>query len=274
MLAIMITVICFSSCQETLTDATVAEIEKEINEISETTMNYFNEGDLDAAYSNFSDDFTAMLLGKITVTPEKWDQFKTNATEGYATNAPVHYKITESRVEVLATTVVNYHFTYNHGVDLGDDISYESSVGCTWTYLLEDGAWKIRNAHISNPMEKFRAGESDKVFLAFLDVKKDMKEEFERITHEVIFDKASETDQRDEFLITKTRVLHPVKDNEDGTATYLIILDPFIEGEYDFTTGSMLKKIYGEEEGQKLSDQFEETMAGPQKSYLMTQSRH
>ncbi len=65
-----------------------------------------------------------------------------------------------------------------------------------------------------------------------------------------------------------------MEDNEDGTATYLIILDPFIEGEYEFTTGSMLKKIYGEEEGQKLSDQFDETLAGPQKSYLMTQSRH
>ena len=274
MLAIMIALICFTSCQETLSDTKVAEIEKKITEISESTMNYFNERDLDAAYSNFSDDFTAMLLGKIPITPETWDQFKTNAIEGYATNAPVHYEITGSRIEVLAASVVNYHFTYNHSVNLGDEISHESSVGCTWTYLLEDGEWKIRNAHISNSMEKFRAGEGDKVFMAFLDVNKDMKEEFERTMHELIFDKASEADQRDKFLITKTRILHPVEDNEDGTATYMIMLDPFIEGEYEFTTESVLKKIYGEEEGQKLSEKLEEAIAKPQKSYLMTQSRH
>ena len=123
-------------------------------------------------------------------------------------------------------------------------------------------------------MEKFRAGDGDQVFFAFLNVQKDMKEEFERITHELIFDKASETDQRDEFLITKTRILHPVEDNEDGTATYLIILDPFIEGEYEFTTESLLKKIYGEEEGGKLEEKLDETITKQQESYLMTQSRH
>ena len=274
LMAIILALICFTSCQEILTDAKVAEIEKKITEISDYTLNCFNERDSANAYTYYSDDFTALSRGAISITPDMWDQYRADGKKSIATRAEVKYQITQSRIDILASNVANHHFTYTRKVILGEDMSFESPVACTWTYLREGEIWKIKSAHISYPKENFQAAENDQVFFAFLDVHQEMKEEFERITHELIFDKASETDQVDEFIISKTRILHPVKDNEDGTSTYLIMIDPVFGVEYEFTTKSLLTKIYGEEEGGKLSDQINKTIAGTQTSYLMTQSRH
>ena len=274
MLAMIIALFCFTSCQDTLSDAKVAEIEKKITEITDYTLDRFNERDTANCYSFYSDDFTGLSRGRLFITPDQWNKFKTDAKKSVTTRAEVNYTITGSRVDVLAVNVVNHHFTYTRKILLGDGMSYESPVACTWTYLREGEIWKIRNAHISYPKEYFQAAENDRVFFAFLNVHQDMKEEFERITHELIFDKASETDQVDEMIMGKTRILHPVKDNDDGTATYLVMIDPMYEGEYEFTTKSLLTKIYGEEEDGKLNDQLDKTLAGSQTSYLMTQSRH
>ncbi len=206
--------------------------------------------------------------------PEQLDAFIIKAKEILATREPVTYEITQSRIEVLAPTVANHHFIYNRKMVLADDMTFESPVACTWTYLLEGDVWKIRNAHISYPKEQFRAGEGQNAFFAFLDVKADMKEEFEQMMHDMIFDKAAEADHQAEFIAGKSRILHPFKENDEGTLTYLVMIDPMYEGNYNFTTGNLLRKIYGEEKGKELSDRFDATLAGPQKSYFMTQSRH
>ncbi len=266
-------IVFFVSCQETLSDTAKANIEKEIAEITDVTLSYFNERDTANAYVAYSADFTLLSTGELKIVPEEWEEYKTKGKKAVATRAPVTYKITESRIDVLSPTVVNHHFIYNRKTVLAEDMSFQNSVACTFTYVLEEDAWKIRNAHISYPPEHFRAVEGDTLFLAFLDVKAESKEEFERLSHEMLFDRISEADQQAEFISTKTRMMHPSEANEDGTYTYLILFDPMYSGEYNFTISNLYSKIYGEEKGKELDAQFAETLAGDQKSYTMIQSR-
>ena len=264
----------FVSCQETLSDTAKASIEKEIAEITGVTLSYFNERDTANVYAAYSDDFVALSTGELKIVPEGWAEYKVKGKEAVATRAPVTYKITESRIDVLSPTVVNHHFIYNKKTVLAEDMSFETPVACTWTYVLEQDTWKIRNAHISYPPEHFRAIEGDTLFLAFLDVKAESKEEFERLTHEMLFDRISEADQQAEFIATKTRIMHPSKANEDGTFTYLVMFDPTYSGKYNFTASNLYAKIYGAEKGKELDAQFGETLAGDQKSYTMIQSKN
>lgn len=270
-LTIMV-MLSFVSCQETLTDTGKAYIEKEIAGITELVFHNFNEKDTANVYLSYSDDFVALSTGELIIVPEMWEEFKAKGKKAVATRAPVTYEITESRIDVLSPTVVNHHFIYNRKIVLAEDMSFETPVACTWTYLLEKDTWKIRNAHISYPPEHFRAVEGDTLFMAFINVKPEGKEEFERLTHEMLFDKISEADQQAEFISTKVRILHPTEANDDGTYTYMAISDPMYTGNYDFTTTNLYTKIYGEEKGKELEKQFAEVMSGDQRSYTMIQS--
>ena len=139
----------FVSCQKTLSDAAKASIEKEIAEITDVTFSYFNERDTANIYAAYSDDFVALSTGKVMIVPGEWEAFKVKSKKTYATRAPATYKITESRMDVLSPTVANHHFIYNEKTVLAEDMSFETPVACTWTYVLEQDTWKIRNAHIS-----------------------------------------------------------------------------------------------------------------------------
>jgi hypothetical protein len=269
----LMAIVFFVSCQETLSDTAKASIEKEIAEITDVTFSYFNESDTANVYLSYSDDFVALSTGELIIVPEEWEEYKAQGKEALPTRAPVTLKITESRIDVLSTTVVNHHFIFNSKTVLAEDMSFETSAACTYTYVLEEDTWKIRNAHVSYPPEQFRAVEGDTLFLAFLDVKAESKEEFERLSHEMLFDRISEADQTAEFISTKTRMMHPSEANEDGTYTYLIMFDPMYSGEYNFTTSNLYSKIYGEEKGKELDDQLAETLAGAQKSYKLIQSK-
>jgi hypothetical protein len=263
----------FVSCQQTLTDTARESIEKEIAEITDLTLNSFNEKDTANIYAAFSDDLAALSSGELVIVPESWDEYKAKGKEAYATGAQVTYQITKSRIDVLSATVVNHHFILNRKTKVAEDMTFETHEACTWTYVLEENDWKVRNAHISYPPENFRAVEGDTMFLAYLDVKAESREEFEQITHEMLFDRISEADQQAGHISKLVRILHPTKANEDGTFSYLFIFDPAYSGDYNFTTTNLYAQIHGEEKGKELDEQLADMLAGDQRSYLMVQSR-
>jgi len=269
----LMAMVFFVSCQQTLTDTAKATIENEIAEITDVTFNYYNERDTANTYASYSDDLVAFSTGDLIVIPEEWEEYKAKGKEAIATRAPETLKITESRIDVLSPTVANHHFIFNRKTVLAEDMSFETTAACTYTYVLEEGAWKIRNVHVSYPRENFRAAEGDTLFLAFHDVKAESKEEYERLSHEMLFDRISEADQQAEYISTLVRMLHPTEANEDGTFTYLFIFDPIYSGNYGFNTLNLYTKIYGEEKGKELDEQFAATLAGEQRSYFMIQSK-
>jgi hypothetical protein len=260
------------SCQ-TLTESRISSIESEISEITEYTLNWFNERDTANAYSLYSDDFTALSSGEVRIVPDEWEAYKAKGKESVATRAPVSYEIRNSIINVLSPTVVNHHFLYNRKVRPAEDMFFETPVACTWTFVREGKAWRIRNAHISYPEENYRAGEGDTVFFALLDVLPEGKEEYDRISMD-LFDRVAEVDQQAELIMTRTRVFNPTEANKDGTFTYIVMFDPTFEGKYNFTTGYLIPRIYGEEKGKEIIEKFGATLSGAQKSYVMTQSKH
>jgi len=261
------------SCQQTLNDTAIESIEKEISELTDIIFQDFNEADTANVYISYSEDFTAFSGGSLVIEPETWTDYKARGKETIASSPPVTYEVTDSRIDVLSPTVANHHFIYNRKVVLADDMAFETTAACTWTYVLEEDEWKIRNAHISYPTKNFRAVEGDTLFLAFLEVKADGKEEFERLSHEMLFDRISEADQQAQYIASRVRMLHPSEANDDGTFSYLVIFDPMYSGRYNFTVDNLFAQIYGEERGKELDEQFGKTLAGEQRSYLMVQSR-
>jgi hypothetical protein len=131
-----------------------------------------------------------------------------------------------------------------------------------------------KTTHISYPEQYFRAVEGDTVLIVHLDIKKEKKEDFEEINHELIFDRLADADQQAEFIGGLTRVMHPVKENEEGSLTYIVMFDPFYQGEYSFRTDSLLSRILGEEKGTELQERLTATLAGEIKAYWVTQSGH
>jgi hypothetical protein len=261
------------SCQQTLSDSARESIENEIASITDVTFSHFNDRDTSSMYLSFSDDLAALSNGKQIIVPDNWEEYKAKAKESFALDAPVTYEITESMIDVLSPTVANHHFIYIRKAVLAEDMSFETTVAGTWTYVREAAEWKVRNVHLSNPLDYFRAAEGDTLFLAFLDVKPESREEFERLSHEMLFDRISEADQQAEYISTLVRMLHPTEANEDGTFTYLFIFDPMYSGNYGFNTLNLYTKIYGEEKGKELDEQFAATLAGDQRSYTMIQSK-
>lgn len=274
-LSILIAIILLvvSSCQESLTESKIREIENEINEISELSMKHFIDRDTANAYKYYSNDFSLLSEGLYKMKPGDLKNFIPNAKQTIATRDAVIYEITESQTEVLSPTVANHYFTYNRRIDFNNDITYKSPVACTWTFLKETDGWKIRSATISYPLEHYRAKENDKVWVIINTVKTEKKELFEKFMHDVFFDAVSEDEGLNKFLVRKTRILHPAGDNENGTSTYIFIMDPLIEGA-DYSIYPFLVQKYGEEKAKKYLEMWKESVAKPQIIYMMVQSRH
>ena len=83
---------------------------------------------------------------------------------------------------------------------------------------------------------------------------------------------AKKLDAEGQRVFRQTRVLHPVEPEEDGTYTYLFIMDPVVpRGDYDIE--NLLKKMYDEQKATEYMKMLNETEASGQTGYRMIQSR-
>jgi hypothetical protein len=117
------------------------------------------------------------------------------------------------------------------------------------------------------------AKEGDKVWVIINHVKADKRQQFEKFVHEVFWPNASKLSQADQRLFKQTRVLHPANAEEDGTYSYLFIMDPLIEGG-DYDIGSLLRKMFGEAKAEEYGKMFGETQARDQTQYMSVQAKY
>ncbi|MDB5241102.1 MAG: hypothetical protein JWP57_1727 [Spirosoma sp.] len=66
--------------------------------------------------------------------------------------------------------------------------------------------------------------------------------------------------------------MHPAQANQDGTYTYLFIMDPLIKGA-DYGIESLTKKMYGAKQGTEYLKLFGGALAGNDVSYKVTQTK-
>jgi hypothetical protein len=117
------------------------------------------------------------------------------------------------------------------------------------------------------------AADGDTIWIIINHIKPEKREQFERFVHEVFWPMASKLSADEQKLFKQTRILHPTGPEEDGTYSYLFIMDPLITGG-DYNIASLLRKQYGEQKAADYEKMFEETQEREQTQFKFIQSKH
>ena len=159
------------------------------------------------------------------------------------------------RYEDVAYHTGRWALSHPHGTFSGDH-----------TFVFErgeDDTWKIKSMAINgDPQPRATAG--DPVWVVINRVEADKREQFETWLQDfwgVLEANVAEGTARpgDREALEHTRVLRPTRANEDGTYTYVFLMDPvFEEADYDIPT--LLRHGLSEEEAQEMIDRFDDTV--------------
>jgi hypothetical protein len=140
-----------------------------------------------------------------------------------------------------------------------------------FTIILTFCLYVPATAQTKNPRQA--ATEGDTVWVVVNYVKPDKKAQFEKFVHEILWpphSKLSETEQR---MFRQTRVLHGAAPQEDGSYTYIFMMDPVISGA-NYSIEDMLRKMYPEDKAAEYFKLYEESLARDYHMYTLVQSRH
>ncbi len=113
------------------------------------------------------------------------------------------------------------------------------------------------------------AGQS--VWILLNRVKADKREQFERFNRDILWPAIQQGDVTRQQTGRQTRVLHPTDVNEDGTYTYVYLIDPVVEGA-DYDIEKLLKQHLGEEQGARTFQLFTECFDRPQEGYSLIEA--
>ena len=116
--------------------------------------------------------------------------------------------------------------------------------------------------------EDIRAHEGEDVWVMLNHIRTERREAFEHFLHVVLMPAIANT-HPDTY--NKVRVLHPAKPNEDGTYTYIFLMDPVLQGA-DYEIGNILNEYYKSDLANEYMKIWEDALASPQVGYYMTQS--
>ena len=118
------------------------------------------------------------------------------------------------------------------------------------------------------PRETVRAVGGERMWIRLNHVKADKRELFERYIHDIL---QPAVEQVEPAMFRQVRFLHPTAPNEDGTYTYVFLMDPLIEGA-DYGIRNLLKRAYGDEQAAAYDQMWDEAVASPQAGYELIQS--
>jgi hypothetical protein len=106
-------------------------------------------------------------------------------------------------------------------------------------------------------------------------VKADKRAQFEKYIYEVLLpavEKNAESDPISKNILEQTRMLEPSQANEDGSYTYIWLMDPYVE-DADYSYKGILTRVHGPEETEKYLSMARECLAVPQVFYRVKQGR-
>ena len=163
---LLITVcLAFTACDQPLTDAQKAEIEKEITALTHEIFDQFNNRDTGNVYTNFDEDCIALSGGAYLIKDaEYFVKYTTEAKQSIAERDPFEYKIFDLSVDVYSKDVASVYYKYTRTNMYEDDLNIVNNSASTWTFVKKDGEWKIKHAHISSGADRYRAVEEEPVW--------------------------------------------------------------------------------------------------------------
>ncbi len=114
-----------------------------------------------------------------------------------------------------------------------------------------------------------RATEGEHVWVILHQVRAEKRDQYEQVMHEIV---APAVAQAMPTAYLQTRFLHPTEPNDDGSYTYIFLMDPVVEG-VDYSIEPLLKQVYGDERAADYSQVLDDAMIGAQRGYALVQSR-
>ncbi|WP_163716895.1 YybH family protein [Mangrovibacterium lignilyticum] len=135
----------------------------------------------------------------------------------------------------------------------------------TWDF--STGEWKITKDiwNSSNPAAPVRAMENDSVWVVWNIIKPNKVQQFEDFNFNYLDPAAKEFYPE---MRNTVRTLRPVKANDDGTFTYIYLMDPAISSEYSMKLPLAAK--YGEEKADEYLKMFEDCLKGGKQQWVVT----
>jgi len=118
-----------------------------------------------------------------------------------------------------------------------------------------------------------RATEGDTVWVLLNHVKPDKKDQFEEFVEKILtpaVEKLATSDSIQFKINLQTRNLYPIKANEDGSYTYVFLMDPVVS-KADYSFKRIFNSLYTEKEADQFISMFEETLVVPQIGYGVIQ---
>ena len=113
-----------------------------------------------------------------------------------------------------------------------------------------------------------RAVEGERVWVLLTHIKPDRRQEFEHFIHDFIAPISARSEPN---VLNRTRFLLPAEPNEDGTYTYVFLMDPVVkDGIYSFE--KILSLDYSPEETAVHLKLWNDSLASPQVGYEVIQA--
>lgn len=126
----------------------------------------------------------------------------------------------------------------------------------------------IQNYVDPREREDIRAHLGDNVWVLLNHVHAEKCETFEHFVHEILMPAIAHIHPE---TYNKIRVLHPIMPNEDGTHTYIFLMDP-LASDGIYSVSHILHEFYKPEMADAYMKIWDEALAFPQVEYDMIQS--
>ncbi len=116
--------------------------------------------------------------------------------------------------------------------------------------------------------EATRAQPGEAMWVLINHIRAEKRNEFEHFLHAILMPAVAHTYPD---IYNKTRVLHPVDQNEDGSYTYIFLMDPLVrDGVYNVR--EILLGYYNHDEVEEYMRLWDEALLTPQIEYDVIQS--
>ena len=245
----------FNSCTQGPIDVT-----SEITEANKGFMEAFNNGDANALAKTYTSNAKLYPPNSDVIEGQE-------AIEGFW-NTAMNMGIKETVLETV--TAESYgNIAIEEGryknYDEGDKLVSQGKYIVTWKK--EDGQWKLHRDiwNTSNPAPQPRASLNDTVWVILNRIKADKLSQFEDFYFNYLEPAAAEyTPQKKKTI----RALKPVEQNEDGTYTYVELMDPVISTEYAMMVPLTAK--YGEEKAAEYFKMFVDCLKDGKQEMIVT----
>lgn len=115
------------------------------------------------------------------------------------------------------------------------------------------------------PIAARRAQPGDTLYVVEYTVAGPRREQFERFFSEAYFPamrQVAKSDTTVQRVLRQSRLLNPARANDDGTLSYLLVLDPVVRGE-SYNISALLRRVYSQAESDRLYRQLTESWARP-----------